>query len=65
MLPEPKILLRDPVMGPCNLTKFKINTTLLTSSKVAVTELGAEALATNKNTTLIFFGTFLESIVLL
>jgi hypothetical protein len=27
--PDPKILLRDPTMGPYNLTKFQIDTTLL------------------------------------
>ncbi len=32
--PDPKILLQDPIIGPCNLTKFQIDTTLLTPSKM-------------------------------
>ncbi len=34
--PTPK--LRDPIMGPYNLTKCQADTSLLTPSKVAVTE---------------------------
>jgi hypothetical protein len=31
--PDPKKLLRDPIMTPYNLTKFQIDTILLTPSK--------------------------------
>jgi hypothetical protein len=36
--PDPKILLRDPIVGPYILKKFQIDTTLLTPSKIDVTE---------------------------
>ncbi len=34
MSPDSKILLRDPIMGPYNLTQVQIDTNLLTPSKV-------------------------------
>jgi hypothetical protein len=42
MPPELKIRFWDPIMGPYNPTKFQIETTLPTPSKVAVTEVLAK-----------------------
>ncbi len=54
MSPDPKNLLRDSIMGLYILTKIQIDTTLLTPSKVDVTELlGGSSLVLNQRTILL------------
>ncbi len=51
---DPKILFRDPIVGPYILTKFQIDITLLSPSKNAVTEI-ARALAKHNSIISILF----------